>query len=128
MRQPLYALDFCKIIVACLEQQPSNQVYNITGKEQIDYIDIIREIKKAVGAKTWIVRIPYSVFWLLLAVYALFDKDPPFTTSQLKALTAGDEFELIPWWDIFTVEATPLREALKETFNHPVYSKVILDF
>lgn len=128
MRQPLYALDFCKIIVACLEMQPNKKVYNITGKERIDYIDIIRAIKKAVGAKTWIVRIPYSVFWVLLAIYALFDKDPPFTTSQLKALTAGDEFELIPWWDMFSVEATPLQTALHETFNHPVYSKVILDF
>ena len=128
MRQPLYALDFCKIIVACLEMQPDKKVYNITGKERIDYIDIIRAIKKAVGAKTWIVRIPYSVFWVLLAIYALFDKDPPFTTSQLKALTAGDEFELIPWWDMFSVEATPLQTALHETFNHPVYSKVILDF
>jgi len=128
MRQPLYVLDFCHIIIACLEQQPDRKVYNITGKEQIDYIDIIRQIKKAVHAKTLIVRIPYALFWVLLTVYALFDKDPPFTTSQLKALTAGDEFELIPWWDIFGVKPTPLQTALYDTFNDPTYSKVILDF
>ena len=128
MRQPLYVLDFCNIILACLEKQPDNKVYNITAKEQIDYIDIIRQIKKAVHANTVILRIPYSVFWVLLKIYALFDKDPPFTTSQLKALTAGDEFELIPWWNIFEVKPTPLQTALDETFNHPAYSKVILDF
>ena len=128
MRQPLYVQDFCRIIIACLEQQPDKKVYNITGKELIDYIDIIRQIKQAVHSNTIIVRIPYSLFWILLAIYALFDKDPPFTTSQLKALTAGDEFELIPWWDIFGVEPTPLQTALYDTFNHPTYSKVILDF
>jgi len=128
MRQPLYVLDFCRIIMACLEMKPVGQTYNITGKERIDYIDIIRRIKKAIKARTWIVRIPYWFFWMLLSLYALFDNDPPFTTSQLKALTAGDEFELIPWWDIFSVEPTPLQTALDETFNHPVYSKVILDF
>lgn len=128
MRQPLYVLDFCNIILSCLENQPDKNVYNITGKEQIDYIDIIRQIKKSVQSKTLIMRIPYSVFWVLLKLYAFFDRDPPFTTSQLKALTAGDQFELLPWWDIFQVKPTPLQDALDETFNHPTYSKVILDF
>ena len=128
MRQPLYVLDFCNIIISCLEQQPDGNVYNITGREQINYIDIIREIKQVVGSKTIILRIPYSLFWVLLKIYSLFDKNPPFTTSQLKALTAGDKFELLPWWDIFHVQPTKFHDALKETFNDHTYSKVTLDF
>ena len=42
MRQPLYAGDFCKIIISCIEMHDTGNIYNITGLEKIDYIDIIR--------------------------------------------------------------------------------------
>ena len=128
MRQPLYVKDFCNIIISCLQRSPDNATFNITGKEKIDYVDIIRTIKKVLKLKTWIVHIPYRLFWLLLWVYALFDRDPPFTTQQLSALVAHDEFELIPWWEIFQVEATPLEQAMRETFTDPQYSQYILEF
>lgn len=128
MRQPLYVLDFCRVIVSSATRRPENQAYNITGREEVDYIDIIREIKKATNSKTWIINIPYWSFWVLLKTYALFSANPPFTTEQLKALLGGDEFELIPWWEIFEVESTSFERAIDETFNHPEYSKVILDF
>ncbi len=128
MRQPLYVADFCRIIESCLQQQPNGNIYNISGKEQVDYIDIIREIKKAQHLKTWILKIPYSLFWLLIATYGVFSSDPPFTSSQLKALTAKDEFELIPWEEIFNTSATPFSDAIAETFCDTQYSKIILDF
>ena len=128
MRQPLYVADFCRIIGFCIENQPNGKVYNISGKERVDYIDIIREIKKSQNLKTWILKIPYSLFWLLIATYGLFSSNPPFTTSQLKALTAKDDFELIPWWEIFQTEATPFSEAIYETFCDEDYSGIVLEF
>lgn len=128
MRQPLYVRDFCGIIASCITKRPTNEIYNITGKEKIFYIDMIRKIRAACHARTLIIRIPYSFFWVLLKIYAIFDHDPPFTTDQLKALTAGDEFELIEWWTIFDVPVTPLDQAITETFSDPIYSKIILDF
>ena len=47
LRQPLYAGDFCDIIMACIEQRPVGKAYNISGQEQIDYIDLIRAVKEA---------------------------------------------------------------------------------
>jgi len=128
MRQPLYVRDFCNIIISCLQRKPDNATFNITGKEKIDYVDIIRTIKRVLQLKTWIVHIPYQLFWFLLWFYALFDKDPPFTTQQLSALVAHDEFELIPWWEIFQVEATPLEQAMRETFTDSQYSQYTLEF
>ena len=128
MRQPLYVGDFCNIIISCLERRIDGGVFNITGQQKIDYIDIIREIKRVIGASTLILRIPYRLFYLLLATWALFDKNPPFTTQQLEALRADDEFELIDWPGIFDVQSTPFAQAIDETFNHPVYSKVELGF
>ncbi len=128
MRQPLYVGDFCNIIISCLEKRPSEKVYDITGREKIDYIDIIKDIKSTIGAKTWILKIPYPLFYLLLKIWGIFDKNPPFTASQLKALVTNDEFEVIDWPEIFAVEATPFKKSVSETFKNEKYSNVILDF
>ncbi len=45
MRQPLYVGDFCNII-SCIENRIRDGVYNISGYKHVDYIDIIREIKR----------------------------------------------------------------------------------
>jgi nucleoside-diphosphate-sugar epimerase len=128
MRQPLYVGDFCNIIIRCIESNVAPGVYNISGRERIDYINIVREIKRVTRARTAVVRIPYSVFYGLLWLWGLMDRNPPFTTQQLAALTAGDEFELIDWQDIFEVTATPFARAIDETFNDPVYGKIVLEF
>ena len=128
MRQPLYVGDFCNIIISCMENPGQHGVFNISGQEKVDYIDIIREIKRATGSRSIILRIPYNLFQLLLWLWGLFDRNPPFTTQQLAALTAGDEFEIIDWPAIFQVKSTPFTAAVEETFNDPRYSKVELEF
>jgi nucleoside-diphosphate-sugar epimerase len=128
MRQPLYVGDFCNIIISCFENKISSGIYNISGHEKVDYIDIIREIKRTTGAKTLVAKIPYSLFYGLLWIWGLFDKNPPFTTQQLAALGAKDEFEVIDWPGIFGVPYTPFAKAIDETFNDPTYSKVVMEF
>lgn len=128
IRQPLYASDFTDIILACIEQRPLSNSYNISGKEKIAYIDIIRKIKAAKRSACLLLKIPYSLFHFLLALYARFDRDPPFTTSQLQALVIDEVFEDIDWEGIFAVQATPLDQAIRDTFTHPVYSKIKLKF
>ena len=127
LRQPLFAGDFCDIIVSSVEKEITG-AYNITGMERIDYIDLIYAVKSAIRANTRIQRIPYSLFWLMLRANAFFDKDPAFTVSQLKALVTPDIFEVIDWPSIFDVRATPLQDALNQTFRDPQYSQVKLDF
>jgi len=128
MRQPLYVGDFSNVIISCIENNISDGIYNISGHEKIDYIDMIRVIKSATRANTPIVRIPYAVFYGLIWTWALFDKNPPFTTQQLAALSARDEFEVIDWPGIFGVPYTSFVEAVDETFNDPTYGKVVLEF
>ena len=127
LRQPLYGGDFCDIVMACIERRPTG-AYNITGLEPIDYVDLIRAVKEACGASARIVSVPYRVFWSMLFVYGLFSRDPPFTTKQLKALVTPDVFEVIDWPALFGVKPTPLKAALAETYRHPVYSRVVLEF
>lgn len=127
-RQPLFVGDFCNIIIKCIESRLSGKIFNISGLEKINYIDIIRQIKYVLGCHCWIKPIPYSIFYLLLKTWALFDRNPPFTVDQLIALTASEKFEVIDWPAIFNVEATPFSDAVKKTFNHPYYSRVHLEF
>jgi len=128
MRQPLYVGDFCSIIISCIENKISSGIYNISGHEQIDYIDIIREIKSATKIRVAIIKIPYHLFFALLWIWGLFDKNPPFTTQQLAALTAKDKFEVIDWPSIFGVPYTSFSAAINETFTNPRYSKIVLEF
>ena len=128
IRQPLYVGDFCNVIISALNNPKPAKAYNISGREKLYYIDLIRLLKKSTRAHTPIVTIPYWLFWFLLKTYALADRNPPFTTSQLKALVTPDEFEIIDWPSIFGIEATPLELALEQTFQDPAYSNITLEF
>lgn len=124
LRQPLYSRDFCRIIIAAILRRPMGEVFDIVGQDQIDYIDIIKLIKHTKKLKTPIIKIPYFLFYYLLKLYAVFNKKPPFTADQLKALTAGDFFTGVDTQQLFDVTMTSFKQAIEETFNHPNYSKI----
>ncbi len=127
MRQPLYERDFCRAILWCIENRPLGKIFDLVGNERIDYIDIIRAIRDVKGLRTPIVPIPYGIFDALLRLYALFSDKPPFTSSQLKALTAGDDFKGVDIEQIFGFKPTAFAEGIRETFCHPVYSKYVVE-
>lgn len=127
MRQPLYERDFCRCIAGCIEREPDRNVYDICGDTRIDYIDIIRTIKRVKGLRTWIVCIPFGLFHFLLRLYAVLSGNPPFTADQLEALAAGDEFHGIDTKAVFGVEQTPFENAIRESYCDPRYSMVVLE-
>ncbi len=128
IRQPLYAGDFCKIVLACMDEQPQGAVFDISGREEITYIDMIRIIRRVTGAKTPIVRLPYPVFWALLWLAGKALRDPPFTTQQLEALVIPETFPTFDWPARFGVRQTPFEEAIRATFLDPVHSRIELEF
>jgi nucleoside-diphosphate-sugar epimerase len=127
-RQPLYAGDFCEIIMACLDRRATGGPFPISGLERIDYIALIRAVREAANARTLIIKVPYGVFWLMLAAYGAVNRDPPFTTRQLQALIIPELFEVIDWPADFGVSPTSLRDALAETFRDPRYAAIDLEF
>ena len=126
MRQPLYERDFCRCIVHCIETRPAGKVFDVCGDTRIDYIDIIRTIKRVKGLNTMIVKIPYGLFGALLKLYARLSGKPPFTASQLKSLAAGDEFTGVDTQATFGVIQTPFEDAVRESYCDPRYSGVEL--
>ncbi|MBN5050938.1 NAD-dependent dehydratase [Stenotrophomonas sp. LMG 10879] len=126
MRQPLYERDFCRCIAKCIETEPDGEVFDIVGDTRVDYVDIIRTIKRVKNLHTLIVHIPIGFFAFLLKVYSLFSSKPPFTADQLKALSAGDDFKGIDTEAVFGVRQTPFEEAIRESYTDPRYSHIVL--
>lgn len=127
IRQPLYVLDFCRVLIRCAELRPEGRAFDIVGEEDVTYIDIIRAIKKAKGLHTLIWKIPVPLFRFLMQAYGVFSANPPFVPDQLQALMAGDYFSGDSMEQEFGIKPTPFAEAIQETFTHPVYSKVVLE-
>jgi nucleoside-diphosphate-sugar epimerase len=127
VRQPLYIRDFCRALIWCIENEPRGRVYDIVGAERIQYVEIIRHIKLVKGLRTPIVHIPYGLFDFLLRLYARFNATPPFTSDQLKALAAGDEFTGVDTEREFGFRQTRFADAIRETFCDTRYSKVVVE-
>ena len=128
IRQPLFVVDFCAIIKSCIDDNSIKGTYNITGLEKIKYLDLMRILRKVKSAWTMFIFLPIPIFNFLLKFWAFLTNKPAFTSSQLEALTAGDQFEVIDWPKIFNVRPTKLEDALKITHNHPKYSKIKIPF
>lgn len=126
MRQPLYERDFCRCIIKCIERQPDGDIYDIVGDTRIDYVDIIRTIKRVKGLPTLIVHIPIGLFAFLLRTYALFSRKPPFTADQLKALSAGDDFKGVDTVEVFDVKQHAFEDAVRESYCDSTYGHIVL--
>ncbi|WP_127563933.1 NAD-dependent epimerase/dehydratase family protein [Stenotrophomonas indicatrix] len=127
MRQPLYERDFCRCIAKCIQTEPDGQVFDVVGDTRVDYVDIIRTIKRVKKLHTVIVHIPIGFFAFLLKVYSMFSSKPPFTADQLKALSAGDDFKGIDTEAVFGVKQTPFEDAIRESYTDPRYARIVLE-
>jgi nucleoside-diphosphate-sugar epimerase len=127
MRQPLYNRDFCRAVLVMMREQPDGAIYDLTGPDRIDYIDMMRLIRDAKGLKTPIVPIPVALFGLMLRAASLVMSKPPFTVDQMHALMAGDDFSGDDIERVFGFKPTSFADAVRETFGHPTYSAVVLD-
>lgn len=126
-RQPLFVGDFCRVIEVCLERRPVDAVYDLVGHEHIDFVDILRTIRRIKGLKTPLVHVPIPIFAGLLRVYALGSSRPPFTADQLAALTAGDDFTGVDLLETFGVEPTCFEDGATLTLTDPRFAGVTLE-
>ena len=126
LRQPLYVRDFVRVIEHCIQTQPEGDIYDLVGPDEINYIDIIKEIRRVRKLNLLILPIPYNFFKFLLKAVALVHPKPPFTAQQLDALSAGDYFRGVDFEKTFGFKATHFIDALKETWSHPDYSNIVL--
>lgn len=121
LRQPLYVMDLCRVILRCLERGPSGTVHSLIGHERIDFIDLLRTIARERGLRRLLLPVPLPLFSLALTAGAVLLRRPPFTREQLEALVAGDDFPVEPWTETFEVPYTPFERGLREVYASPRY-------
>lgn len=128
IRQPLYVIDLCNIIIKLIEKKPQNKIYNIIGKEEIYLIDLLKTIARTKNLKRLYLKIPIPIFTQLLNIYSILTGKPPFIKDQLNALIAGDVFPINDWDKEFKVTYTPFKKALEEMqrSKYYKYSKMMI--
>jgi nucleoside-diphosphate-sugar epimerase len=114
LRQPIYVRDYCRIIINAIEMRMDNKVYDITGKEEVYLIHMLKMYAKAMKKRIAIVPIPLRMFKLLIKTYKIFDRNTRIVPAQLDALIAGDYFVVTDWDKHFNVKPTPLKEGISE--------------
>ena len=124
--QPLYAKDMTKIILKLIERKPKNKIYNIIGKEKIYFIDLLKMIRNAKNKDTLFIKIPISLFTLMLRVYSSISGKKTLNYNQLKALSAGDIFPVDNWEKEFGIKYTKFNEGVSEMINSRDYTHTSL--
>ncbi|MBU0894634.1 MAG: NAD(P)-dependent oxidoreductase [Nanoarchaeota archaeon] len=121
IRQPLYVKNFIKILLKLIEKKPKNKIYSIIGKEQIYFIDLIKEIYKQNKQNKIFIKVPIPIFVFLLKIHNFFTNRKAFVVDQLKALTAGDIFAVDNWEKEFGIKYTSYKQGVKEMINSKNY-------
>jgi nucleoside-diphosphate-sugar epimerase len=121
IRQPVYVEDLIDIIIRLIEEKPKNEIWNIIGKEQIYFIDMLKQFAKVEGRNRIFLKIPIPLFLIMLKVYNFLFSEKPFVPAQLNALIAGDIFPVDSWDEKFHVRYTPFEEGVKKTVNSELY-------
>ena len=117
IRQPLFVGDLCAIIEKVLDRAPAGEVFNIIGQERISFVDLLREIRRVTRAGCVFIPLPIPLFRVALRVQQFLSGKMIFTSEQLDALTAGDDFPVENWPDMFGVPFTPFRVAAPRVYS-----------
>lgn len=110
-RQPLFVEDFVKIIKYLIRTKPKNKIYNING-DKINYISLIKTIKKIMKIKSINVYLPKSVFIFLVKINNIIFNQNDFTKDEINSLTSKDVFKGISWESEFNIKKTSLAKGL----------------
>ena len=111
-RQPLYVMDFAKVINDCIKS-PRIGIFNISGLELISFKDCLIKLKKHYKFFSLFIPIPIVLFRWSLRFAALITKKIPFTEQQLDALIIPETFEMIDWPKTFKITYTNFEDGIK---------------
>lgn len=117
VRQPLYVLDFCNVIISAMNSGAKNKVYDLIGKEQIYFIDILKIIKHKRKINCLLLPLPLGLFAFLVKLWGTILGKAPFVKDQIISLTAGDFFELSDWEGEFGVKYTKFDDAFNDILS-----------
>ncbi len=86
--QPVHVADMARICVEAARAR-SGEILDAAGPQQLTYIDLVRQIRTAVGARRPIVPLPPAALALSARLLGLLVRDVVLTKDEIAGLSAG---------------------------------------
>jgi nucleoside-diphosphate-sugar epimerase len=123
-RQPVFVWDVCQYVFSIFQQPASNNIVWLNG-EVVNYIDMVTNIKKNIGLKSIIIKLPIWLFISLMVIYNTITRKVLFTPDQVKSLTSGDVFEDEDWWSAHNLERTSFPKGISKIRESKYFGYVL---
>lgn len=116
--QPLYIKDLAEAMgKTLLTPAASGQIIDVGGPEQLEYVDVMNQLKKALGKRRLNFHIPFGVIKPIAGVLQIILKPAPLTVDMLKMLKMGSTGDISKMRRIFGIEPIRFEDGLKRVFG-----------
>jgi len=116
--QPIHIDDLTEALAqAAVNPNAIGQIIDLGGPEQLEYLQVMNYIKKAMGKRRLNFHIPFGVIKPVAALMELFLKPAPLTKDQLTMLKMGNTGDISKMKELFGIEPIRFEDGLKEVFG-----------
>jgi nucleoside-diphosphate-sugar epimerase len=115
LMQPVYAKDLGNAYYDVLMKKETtfNKEYNLSGKEPIKYIDLVRCVSRTLNRNNIIVKIPLGFSILLAKIYNAIDKKAIISVEQVLRMQEDKAFSFEPAAVDFGYSPLSFEEGIK---------------
>jgi len=102
---------------AALNSKAVGQIIDLGGPEQLEYVQVINYLKKALGKKRLNFHIPFGVIRPVAGLMELFLKPAPLTRDQLTMLKMGNTCDISKMKELFGIEPIRFEDGLRKVYG-----------
>ena len=119
LMQPVHARDLGNAYYQVLTRPETtmNKEYNLSGKEPITYLDIIKTIRKQLGSRVMIVKLPISLSIFAAKIYNSLFKRAIITVEQVMRMQEDKAFDHSDASRDFGFDPMSFEEGIREETN-----------
>jgi uncharacterized protein YbjT (DUF2867 family) len=91
--QPIYIEDVAEAILSVLSNSKTyNKIYNIAGKEPIEYKRMLEIVRSKLKKRFAVIRVPVRPARFLISIYATIFKNPSLTPDQIERMSVDKAY------------------------------------
>ena len=91
--QPVYIEDVAEAILSVLNNSKTyNKIYNIAGKEPIEYNRMLEIVRNKLKKRFIVIRVPIRPAKFLISIYAAISKNPSLTPGQIERMSVDKAY------------------------------------
>ena len=125
LMQPVHAKDlgYAYYDVLMNKEITFNKEYNLSGKDPITYIDLIKTVSGNIGKNNIIIKIPLRISIIAAKIYNLFIKKAPISVEQVYRMQEDKDFRYYEATKDFGYLPISFQEGIKDEVQEYLSSK-----